>query len=365
MLCTHHIKVQSEDWIDYLFNESIVRGAAITYDDQGNKILVYPIRRTDLPGQPDEYAVISCKYTKIDGKVRWIGVYKPKAFGYVCFMDNIEYSEILPDPREANVVIIALSEEQFSENSKSDLKKKNLKAAFFNKQTHKGLNEMFIEVCKLLTTRNEQFKEKSNKNEKGRMLLDMLKNIKRSLSAMCLLFNTYAYFIMLRWINKDFTILPLMGLSIASIVCIFLQYFIVKMVIYLSMGCTSAYNSTQTRQDLAQFRLFIIFFLLISLAIIFDFVTLGLSIAHADGRALTHIIAFSVFATIPIVHYIWNVCSQLAKDKKRNKDSKQRILKRQKYTRPDKEFQNQQDDNLLIGQDGEVRLNEDETNISR
>lgn len=60
--------------IDYLFDESAVRGADLMSDPEGNKILWYPIGETGV-----NFAVICTKNAQYAQKVRWTNVYHPKA----------------------------------------------------------------------------------------------------------------------------------------------------------------------------------------------------------------------------------------------------------------------------------------------
>ncbi|TNV77888.1 hypothetical protein FGO68_gene3850 [Halteria grandinella] len=160
--CNYLIFVNKEEWVDYLFYESAARGAYITKDNHEKKIIVYKIRRTDLPGQSDEYAVITTKDAIIDGKVRWIEVDKPLAHGSVYFVENQKDYNKIPAQQDQEVQISALTVGNFDKNSIVTLENKNRNASLFNKQTYKGLNQLFIKLCKLLTTKNDQLIAKKN-----------------------------------------------------------------------------------------------------------------------------------------------------------------------------------------------------------
>ncbi|TNV78037.1 hypothetical protein FGO68_gene13958 [Halteria grandinella] len=171
--------------------------------------------------------------------------------------------------------MIALSEQNFTQNSLQNLKNEKLNAAFFNKQTNEGLNTMFNELCKLLTSKNISLKAKESKKNR----LEILSKNEQALFILCLLFNIYAQFIMLRWINQDFSVLPLIGIYIGSIICVLIQHFLLFISVSFSMCCCfndKAANDNYIK-DVMIFSYKVLYLIFSGISIIFDLVTLGLA----------------------------------------------------------------------------------------
>ncbi|TNV77889.1 hypothetical protein FGO68_gene3851 [Halteria grandinella] len=63
-----------------------------------------------------------------------------------------------------------------------------------------------------------------------------------------------------------------------------------------------------------------------SVAVIFDFVILGYSIADNDGRALTHSIILLISAIIPLVHFLVKYRSEQSQNQRKKQELRKQIL---------------------------------------